>query len=72
MNVQQSSELAIAPDRLRRCNVSALRASGYRNLEGTFPVCAPLAILVGENNVIDGLRTVLEPESRPAIPSLVA
>jgi putative ATP-dependent endonuclease of OLD family len=50
--------------------VSALRASGYRNLEGTFPICAPLAILVGENNagksnVIDALRTVLEPEAGP-------
>ena len=50
--------------------VSALRACGYRNLEGTFPICAPLAILVGENNagksnVIDALRTVLEPEAGP-------
>jgi putative ATP-dependent endonuclease of OLD family len=50
--------------------VSALRASGYRNLEGIFPICAPLAILVGENNagksnVVDALRTVLEPENGP-------
>src|SRR3954454_6870589 len=50
--------------------VSALRAAGYRNLAGTFPLCAPLAVLVGENNagksnVIDALRTVLEPEAGP-------
>jgi putative ATP-dependent endonuclease of OLD family len=50
--------------------VSALRASGYRNLEGTFPIGAPLAVLVGENNagksnLIDALRTVLEPEAGP-------
>lgn len=50
--------------------VSALQAKGYRNLEGRFPICAPLAVLVGENNagksnIIDALRTVLEPESGP-------
>jgi putative ATP-dependent endonuclease of OLD family len=50
--------------------VSALRASGYRNLDGTIELCYPLAVLVGENNagksnVIDGLRTVLEPEAGP-------
>jgi putative ATP-dependent endonuclease of OLD family len=50
--------------------VSALRASGYRNLEGTVDLCHPLAVLVGENNagksnVIDALRTVLEPEVGP-------
>jgi putative ATP-dependent endonuclease of the OLD family len=51
-------------------HVSALRASGYRNLDGTFELCDPLAVLVGENNtgksnVIDALRTVLEPEAGP-------
>lgn len=50
--------------------ISALHASGYRNLEGTFPICAPLSVIVGENNagksnMIDALRTVLEPEAGP-------
>lgn len=50
--------------------VSALYASGYRNLEGRFPIGSPLAVLVGENNagksnVVDALRTVLEPEAGP-------
>lgn len=50
--------------------VSAFRASNYRNLDGTFELCHPLAVLVGENNagksnIIDGLRTVLEPEAGP-------
>src|SRR3954453_16993193 len=50
--------------------ITALKASGYRNLETTVGLCAPLAVLVGENNVgksnvIDALRTVLEPEIGP-------
>ncbi|HEX3692637.1 MAG TPA: AAA family ATPase [Solirubrobacteraceae bacterium] len=50
--------------------IAALIAAGYRNLEGEYPLCHPLAVLVGENNggksnVIDGLRTVLEPEGGP-------
>jgi len=50
--------------------VEALIASGYRNLDGEYPLCHPLAVLVGENNagksnVIDGLRTVLEAEGGP-------
>jgi putative ATP-dependent endonuclease of OLD family len=50
--------------------VSAVRATGYRNLKGTVGLCHPLAIIVGENNagksnVIDALRTVLEPEAGP-------
>jgi putative ATP-dependent endonuclease of the OLD family len=50
--------------------VSAVRATGYRNLNGTIGLCHPLAIIVGENNagksnVIDALRTVLEPEAGP-------
>src|SRR4051794_18785240 len=53
-----------------RVYISALRAAGYRNLEGTFELCEPLAVLVGENNsgksnLIDALRTVLEPEAGP-------
>lgn len=52
-------------------HVSALRAVGYRNLDGLFELCEPLAVIVGENNsgksnVIDGLRTVLAPEAGPA------
>jgi putative ATP-dependent endonuclease of OLD family len=50
--------------------VAALIASGYRNLDGEYPLCHPLAVLVGENNagksnVIDALRTVLEAEGGP-------
>lgn len=50
--------------------VAALIASGYRNLDGEYPLCHPLAVMVGENNagksnVIDALRTVLEPEGGP-------
>jgi putative ATP-dependent endonuclease of OLD family len=50
--------------------VSALRAKGYRNLDTMIELCHPLAVLVGENNagksnVIDALRTVLEPEAGP-------
>jgi putative ATP-dependent endonuclease of the OLD family len=50
--------------------VKALHASGYRNLDTTIELCSPLAVLVGENNagksnVIDALRTVLEPEAGP-------
>lgn len=47
--------------------VTALKATGYRNLDGTVGLHSGLAVLVGENNagksnVIDALRTVLEPE----------
>ena len=50
--------------------ISALRATGYRNLDGQVGLCDPVAILVGENNagksnVIDALRSVLEPEMGP-------
>ncbi|HEY2142270.1 MAG TPA: AAA family ATPase [Solirubrobacteraceae bacterium] len=50
--------------------ISALRATGYRNLNTTIELCKPLAVIVGENNagksnVIDALRTVLEPEAGP-------
>jgi len=48
--------------------VATLNASGYRNLDGPIRLAAPLAVIVGENNVgksnvIDALRTVLEPEN---------
>ena len=47
-----------------------LIASGYRNLDGEYPLCHPLSVVVGENNagksnIIDALRTVLEPEAGP-------
>ena len=50
--------------------LNKLIASGYRNLHGEYPLCHPLSVLVGENNVgksniIDALRTVLEPEAGP-------
>jgi putative ATP-dependent endonuclease of the OLD family len=50
--------------------ITALRASGYRNLDGTYGLPAPLGVIVGENNagksnLIDGLRTILEPENPP-------
>lgn len=50
--------------------VAAIRARGYRNLDTTISLCHPLAVIVGENNagksnVIDALRTVLEPEAGP-------
>lgn len=47
--------------------IASLSASGYRNLTGSVGLSAPVAVIVGENNagksnVIDALRTVLEPE----------
>lgn len=50
--------------------VTALKASGYRNLDGIYPLCYPLSVLVGENNagksnIIDALRAVLESEAGP-------
>src|SRR4051794_18075328 len=50
--------------------ITTLRAAGYRNLAGTVELCHPLAVIVGENNagksnVIDALRTVLEPDAGP-------
>lgn len=50
--------------------VTALHTKGYRNLDTTVALCAPLAVLIGENNtgksnVIDALRTLLEPEAGP-------
>lgn len=50
--------------------MSAVRAANYRNLSTTIGLCHPLAVVVGENNagksnLIDALRTVLEPEAGP-------
>jgi putative ATP-dependent endonuclease of OLD family len=50
--------------------LTALKATGYRNLEGIYVLPAPLAVLVGENNagksnLVDALRIVLEPENEP-------
>lgn len=44
--------------------LSELRIEGFRNLEGTVELCAPLALIVGENNtgksnVIDAMRLLL-------------
>jgi putative ATP-dependent endonuclease of the OLD family len=51
--------------------VTALRAEGFRNLHGDYPICDPLSIIVGENNagksnLVDALRIVLEPEAGPS------
>jgi putative ATP-dependent endonuclease of OLD family len=48
--------------------ITELRASGYRNLNGSYGLPAPLAVIVGENNagksnLIDALRIVLEPDN---------
>ncbi len=48
--------------------ITSLLAEGYRNLNGTYDLPAPLAVIVGENNagksnLIDALRTVLEPDN---------
>ena len=50
--------------------MTALRAEGFRNLHGDYPICDPLSIIVGENNagrsnLVDALRIVLEPEAGP-------
>lgn len=50
--------------------ITALQASGYRNLDGIYGLPAPLAVIVGENNagksnLIDALRTILEPDNPP-------
>ena len=50
--------------------ITALTAEGYRNLNGTYGLPAPLAVIVGENNagksnVIDALRTIIEPDNPP-------
>jgi putative ATP-dependent endonuclease of the OLD family len=50
--------------------ITELSARGYRNLSGHYGLPAPLAVVVGENNagksnLIDALRTVLEPENPP-------
>ena len=50
--------------------MSAIRATGFRNLTGRIPLCEPLAVLVGENNagksnVIDACRLLFAPEAGP-------
>jgi putative ATP-dependent endonuclease of the OLD family len=64
------SEPAVTGGNVRGVYVSALKATRYRNLDGTFGLCRPLSVVVGENNagksnLIDALRTVLEPEAGP-------
>jgi putative ATP-dependent endonuclease of the OLD family len=51
--------------------VAAIRAQGFRNLDGRIPLCHPLAFVIGENNtgksnLIDALRILTEPEAGPA------
>jgi putative ATP-dependent endonuclease of OLD family len=48
--------------------ITALTAKGYRNLDGTYQLPAPMAVIVGENNagksnLIDALRTIIEPDN---------
>jgi putative ATP-dependent endonuclease of OLD family len=50
--------------------VNKLIATGYRNLNGEYPLCHPLSVIVGENNIgksniVDALRIVLEAEAGP-------
>lgn len=50
--------------------IAAIGARGFRNLNGRFPLAAPLAVLVGENNtgksnVVDACRLLFEPEAGP-------
>lgn len=50
--------------------IAAIRANGFRNLQGRVPLGAPLAVLVGENNngksnVIDVCRTLFVAEGGP-------
>jgi putative ATP-dependent endonuclease of OLD family len=50
--------------------IAAIHARGFRNLDGSIPLNAPLAVLVGENNtgksnVIDACRLLFEPEAGP-------
>lgn len=51
-------------------HVAAITASGFRNLAGRIPLCEPLAVLVGENNVgksnvIDACRLLFVAEAGP-------
>jgi putative ATP-dependent endonuclease of the OLD family len=51
-------------------HVAAIRARGFRNLDGRVPLSSPLALLVGENNtgksnVIDACRVLFVPEAGP-------
>jgi putative ATP-dependent endonuclease of the OLD family len=67
---KQSLVLRAPPFSNGRVHISAVTASGYRNLAGRIELCHPLAVIAGENNagksnVIDALRTVLEPEAGP-------
>src|SRR4051794_2668923 len=50
--------------------VAAIRAQGFRNLDGRVPLSGSLAVLVGENNagksnVIDACRLLFDPEAGP-------
>jgi putative ATP-dependent endonuclease of OLD family len=50
--------------------ITALTASGFRNLDGRFPLNGPLSVVVGENNVgksnlIEALRILLRSEEGP-------
>jgi putative ATP-dependent endonuclease of OLD family len=50
--------------------LNKLIATGFRNLSGAYPLCHPLSIIVGENNIgksniVDALRIVLEAEAGP-------
>jgi AAA15 family ATPase/GTPase len=47
--------------------VTALRATGFRNLSGRVPLCHPLAVIIGENNtgksnLIDAMCLLFEPD----------
>jgi putative ATP-dependent endonuclease of the OLD family len=51
-------------------HVAAIRAQGFRNLDGRVPLSNPLAVILGANNagksnVIDACRALFTPEASP-------
>src|SRR4051812_34462737 len=63
-NVQDAATTAVT------VHLSELRVAGFRNLDGLIELCAPLALVVGENNagksnVIDAIRLLLRALAGP-------
>ncbi len=54
----------------RSVHLAAIRARGFRNLEGRFPLSDPLAVVLGPNNagksnLVDACRVLFTPEVSP-------